>query len=348
MKKWKKLLLTVVPMTLALSFTSMAGQWNNDMNGWWYTEDDGSYLTNGWYWLDGNNDGIEECYYFDKDGYMVNDHGYVDGYQVDENGAWIVDGKVQRRKAQAPAAEQSVPVAENSDAMAAYLAAQEKNSALDSMDTDVNYVMSVSTQGVTIDAKMNLNMKMKNVTGENIQFVTNGSMTMLGTEIPVNMFYTDGYFYMDMMGTKAKQAMPMDKAIAEASGNTEIDTSLMRDMQMRKEGENTILTYTVDAAVMNGYMESILGSNPALSNSQAQISYNIRSSNGEAVINKDGYYTSQKVYVDMDMTMVDMSVGEAETINMKMDMTMTINNPGQPVDFAIPSTEGYEDMSTMQ
>lgn len=343
MKKWKKLLLTVVPMTLALSFTSMAGQWSGDMNGWWYTEDDGSYLTNGWYWLDGNNDGIEECYYFDKDGYMVNDQGYADGYQVDENGAWIADGIVQRRVAQTSA----VSVMENGDAMAAYLAAQEKNNALDSMDTDVNYVMSMSAEGVTIDAKMNLNMKMKNVTDGNLQFVANGSMSMFGTEIPVNMFYTDGYYYMDMMGMKAKQAMPMEEAIAEASGNTEIDTSMMRDMQMRKEGENTILTYTVDAAVMNDYLENILGSNTALSSSQAQISFKIYSSNGEAVINKDGYYTSQKVYMDMDMTMIDMSVGEAETVNLKMDISINVNNPGQPVDFAVPSTEGYEDMSTM-
>lgn len=343
MKKWKKLLLTVVPMTLALSFTSMAGQWSGDMNGWWYTEDDGSYLTNGWYWLDGNNDGIEECYYFDKDGYMVNDQGYADGYQVDENGAWIADGIVQRRVAQTSA----VSVMENGDAMAAYLAAQEKNSALDSMDTDVNYVMSVSTEGVTIDAKMNLNMKMKNVTGGNLQFVASGSMNMLGFDLPVNMFYTDGYYYMDMMDMKVKQAMPMEEALTEASVNAEIDTSMMQDMQMRKDGENTILTYVVDAAVMNGYLENILGSNPALSNSQAQISFKIHSSNGEVVINKDGYYTSQKVYMDMDMTMIDMSVGEVETVNLKMDMTMNINNPGQPVDFAVPSTEGYEDMSTM-
>ena len=52
MKNWKKLLLTVVPATLAVSFTAFAGQWSQDMNGWRYENDDGSYCRNGWYWLD--------------------------------------------------------------------------------------------------------------------------------------------------------------------------------------------------------------------------------------------------------------------------------------------------------
>ena len=51
MKNWKKLLLTVVPATLAVSFTAFAGQWSQDMNGWRYENDDGSYCRNGWYWL---------------------------------------------------------------------------------------------------------------------------------------------------------------------------------------------------------------------------------------------------------------------------------------------------------
>ena len=43
MKNWKKLLLTVVPATLAVSFTAFAGQWSQDMNGWRYENDDGNY-----------------------------------------------------------------------------------------------------------------------------------------------------------------------------------------------------------------------------------------------------------------------------------------------------------------
>lgn len=101
MRKLKKTLLVALPLTLALAFTSFAGQWQEDPNGWWYQEDDGSYLRNGWYWLDGNQDGVAECYYFGNDGYLETGygHGIVDGCQVDGNGAWMENGVVQTRPA---------------------------------------------------------------------------------------------------------------------------------------------------------------------------------------------------------------------------------------------------------
>lgn len=106
MKNWKKLLLTVVPATLAVSFTAFAGQWSQDMNGWRYENDDGSYCRNGWYWLDGNQDGIAECYIFDNDGYaqvsLYNLTAKAGGYEVNDQGAWVVDGVVQEKKVGGP------------------------------------------------------------------------------------------------------------------------------------------------------------------------------------------------------------------------------------------------------
>lgn len=349
MRNWKKLLLAVVPMTLALSFTAFAGQWNSDMNGWWYEENDGSYLKNGWHWLDGNNDGVEECYYFGKDGYLVKDLGYVDGYQVDENGAWIVNGKVQRRTAQVPAEgpAETPAVTDSTDPMAVFLAAQEKNNALDSLDMDADYVISMTAEGMSMTMGMDMNIKMKNVQDGNLQFIATGNIDLLGSQMPINMFYADGYYYMDSMGMKMKQAMPMNKALESVSSNMEvadIDTSMMSDLQMRREGDTTILSYTTDAASMNDYMKAVMGDSLNYTDG-IQITYNIKSSSGEAYINKEGYYTGQKMYVDMDMTMIDTASGQTETIGYIMDVTATINNPGQPVDFAIPSTDGYEDVS---
>lgn len=36
-------------------------------------------------------------------------------------------------------------------------------------------------------------------------------MTMLGSDIPFQMFYTDNMYYMDMMGMKMKQEMPLTR-----------------------------------------------------------------------------------------------------------------------------------------
>lgn len=50
-----------------------------------------------WQWLDINSDGIYECYYFNVLGHMYKNGTTPDGYKVNENGEWIVDGVVQRR-----------------------------------------------------------------------------------------------------------------------------------------------------------------------------------------------------------------------------------------------------------
>ena len=71
--------------------TSYAAKWRQEQDPvvrWVYVNDDGSYLTDGWYWLDGNGDGIAECYYFYSDGTMAADT-VVDGWPVNANGQWI-------------------------------------------------------------------------------------------------------------------------------------------------------------------------------------------------------------------------------------------------------------------
>ncbi len=71
-----------------------------DMNGWWYENEDGSYCKNGWFWLDGNEDGEAECYCFDNDGYaLVSLYNLptskAAGYDVNMDGAWVENGEVQ-------------------------------------------------------------------------------------------------------------------------------------------------------------------------------------------------------------------------------------------------------------
>ena len=78
-------------MSLAMTGTVFAGTWENgsgeNSQRWKYNYGNGTYAQNSWQWIDGNNDGIAECYYFDADGWMLSDTITSDGYQVNENGA---------------------------------------------------------------------------------------------------------------------------------------------------------------------------------------------------------------------------------------------------------------------
>ena len=93
-------------MVFTMSMTALAGQWTSDGNDWRYDKTGtGNFATSEWLWIDGNNDGISECYCFDGTSFMYASTTTPDGYTVDENGAWTVDGVVQTKNAEAQATE---------------------------------------------------------------------------------------------------------------------------------------------------------------------------------------------------------------------------------------------------
>ncbi len=98
MKK-KILVLATLMMTLAMCSTAFAAGWIRTTNGekYAYDENNKEFYENCWQWIDANNDGIAECYCFGPDGYIYADTTTPDGYTVDANGAWTIDGAVQEK-----------------------------------------------------------------------------------------------------------------------------------------------------------------------------------------------------------------------------------------------------------
>ena len=83
---------TAIMITFGMSFSASAAGWQKDDTGWSWQKEDGSRISGQWEWLDGNEDGIAECYYFDQTGYMQSEGTTPDGYMVNAEGAWIVEG----------------------------------------------------------------------------------------------------------------------------------------------------------------------------------------------------------------------------------------------------------------
>ena len=61
-------LMLTMAMMLSTSIPAMAEGWQKNETGWWYgtNADNSSWHANGWQWIDGNKDGVAECYYFDS------------------------------------------------------------------------------------------------------------------------------------------------------------------------------------------------------------------------------------------------------------------------------------------
>lgn len=111
----KKLLIAAMAGFVSLSsvINAFAGQWQKDEIGWWYQNDDGSYIANNWlqengksYYFDANGymvtgwlqiNGTNKYYYFNKDGSMRTAPLTVNGvtYNFDEYGVWTNDYNAQ-------------------------------------------------------------------------------------------------------------------------------------------------------------------------------------------------------------------------------------------------------------
>lgn len=59
------------------------GEWQNDSNGWWFRNADGSWPAGTWMKIS------QAWYYFNESGYMLADTVTPDGYKVGADGAWI-------------------------------------------------------------------------------------------------------------------------------------------------------------------------------------------------------------------------------------------------------------------
>lgn len=115
----KKVWIAVVAasMTLSAAMQAFAGSWQQDptrpandngVSNWRYQNDDGSFTTGCWAWIDGNLDGVAESYRFDDDGWMYASTN-IDGYDVNGDGAWVSNGQVMTQGVWTPVNQPETP-----------------------------------------------------------------------------------------------------------------------------------------------------------------------------------------------------------------------------------------------
>ena len=331
MKSWKKIGLLILPAVLSMAFPAFAGQWERDGVTWKYLEDDGSYAQDTWQWIDGNGDGIAECYHFDANGHL-DQNTVVNNWIVDSTGAWVVGGNVQQLDLGATQEEIG----------AIYQAISETSSAMNSMDAQVDAVINMTIDGESLEMLMDMNMKANGLTSGNLELLYDMAVTAEGETININMFYLDGYMYMDTMGTKIKMPMDMDEAMEQSmSMVSQMDISDplygMENLKLYYDGAKKTITYDMNSAELNSAVQGILGAS-GMDMSELGYTYEVARASGSVKVDENGYPTEESVSMEMTMDFLGM------TMDMGIDMTIVINEPGQPVVISFPSTEGYEEL----
>ncbi|MBQ1333438.1 MAG: hypothetical protein IIY36_10945 [Lachnospiraceae bacterium] len=96
-------------LVLSMSFAAYADRWVEENGRSKYERNNGTHVCGCWEWIDGDRDGIAECYCFDGAGILYENCKTPDGYTVDEMGRWTVDGVVQTKEVEIVVPETYAP-----------------------------------------------------------------------------------------------------------------------------------------------------------------------------------------------------------------------------------------------
>lgn len=246
--------------------------------------------------------------------------------------------------------------ANDADAVAVYQEMEAKSK--DQTDTDayLDFNIGMSSGGEHVGARLEMNMKANNMTSPKQMRMnmymrltltdvgTSGgtggpgeapALDLTGSQITGNIYYADGMYYMDLMGDKTKVPVPLDGMMESVEQMTDsMDNSLeyIQNLKLRTEGEDRILSYTMDASQMNGLLQQVLSSMQAL---MGDTSIRYRDISGEYVVDPEGYCTKTRMKMAMDMTIDD------QTLTISLDGDVGYANPGQPVEITAPNLAEY-------
>ncbi|MGL5438021.1 MAG: DUF6612 family protein [Lachnospiraceae bacterium] len=191
-----------------------------------------------------------------------------------------------------------------------------------------------------LNMRMQMDIKMANANDlSQVRFSAYSRISVMGEQMDFNMYYENGWMYMEMDGEKQKVEMPlgeMQSSIdsSQSFSNLLSSETFMKDLSVRTEGENRILSYRMDDAMLNQLVQKVL-EQAGYTAMMDSITLNVRNVYGDYVINPSGYYTNSTVHMEMEM------VNEGESFIFTIDGSIGIPNPGEAVDIPTPDLSGY-------
>jgi|GEM_PF-2535982 len=245
------------------------------------------------------------------------------------------------------------------DAAAVYEAAEIKNAALDSCAATFTGQAEIFLTGTSSSGSENSSytisgdMKAKNAGTENLAYILNENISSDSWHMNTGIFYENAaqYVSMDLYSGDVSEPV-LSKKFKKTSGGSYVlpvladsadpgsaGISAVTDMQMEKAGDSTILRYHANPeklGILGASLGNSLTNEISISGGTSVSSETVKvtSFGAEVTIGPDGYYTDKKIH--MTMTIGDLMTEKA-------DIDIKIENPGVPVDFEMPSAEGYEE-----
>lgn len=186
--------------------------------------------------------------------------------------------------------------------------------------------------------KTTMNITVADINKESMKYSAIGTSVGGGEENETSIYCENGYCYFNYFGTKFKYAADTTEIMEIVKKGTQgagLDSSYMKDIIAKKDGDNDILTYEVDVEKMDEYVDKIMSQ---IENQLNGATYSIQEVKGESTVNAAGYFTKSNLNITLNLT------ARGESALLVFDTDITYNNPGQAVEVTTPDLEGYQEV----
>lgn len=236
--------------------------------------------------------------------------------------------------------------------------AADKANSLSTYEADYDLYMAISMNGLrllNIGGDGTMAYDATDLTNPKVRMDMNMTMddgTDVMSQSRMDIYLADGYYYMDMDGTKQKAAFPMSELLTQqtAQGNSVAQSvGMFRDLSMTEADGIRTISYNYDTAQLNALVDQAL--ELAMADTNAQLStllpgytfdFSVKGCEGSMRLGADGTLLGEDVSMIMDYVIA----GEGESLDIELAMIMhyDFTSLGQPVSMPVINPADYTEI----
>ena len=193
-----------------------------------------------------------------------------------------------------------------------------------------------------VDMAMHAEMDMQDTT--DLKYLAQVASSILGQDSYSQVFYTDGYYYVDANGVKLKYPMPLEQILfrtdplAGSGYHGRHLSSYMKGISLNEVNGKRVLAYEANPKKLNKNVKEALGTVMNTLGTDVNLDMNIQEMKGAYVLDDNDYIIYMTNYIVYNMEVLD------QPMTCITLMETEVQNPGEPVVVTLPSTDGYEDL----
>lgn len=190
-----------------------------------------------------------------------------------------------------------------------------------------------------VDMAMHAEMDMQDTT--DLKYLAQVASSILGQDSYSQVFYTDGYYYVDSNGVKLKYPMPLEQIISSVQtgvNTSNMESSYMKGISLKEVNGKRVLAYEANPKKLNKNVKEALGTVMNTLGTDVNLDMNIQEMKGAYVLDDNDYIIYMTNYIVYNMEVLD------QPMTCITLMETEVQNPGEPVVVTLPSTDGYEDL----